>query len=212
MKLYRKLPIVLLLAGAFAFTACGDDKKKEEQVKLETQKKADEEKAKIAMKAEEDKKKMEAEAMANSIAAKAMGNENLSTLVTAVKAADLAPMLSEPGSYTVFAPTNNAFGKLPKGTVENLVKPENKEILTGILQYHVVKGTIDADKLSSAIKAGNGKYIFKTVKGSELTAMMDGEQIVIQDSRGKKAQVVLGNVEASNGIVHVIDNVLMEKK
>ncbi|RMB59497.1 fasciclin domain-containing protein [Dokdonia sinensis] len=212
MKLYRKLPIVLLLAGAFAFTACGDDKKKEEQIKLETQKKADEEKAQMAMKEEEDKKKMKAEATANSIAAKAMGNDNLSTLVAAVKAADLAAMLSEPGNYTVFAPINSAFEKLPKGTVESLLMPENKEMLTGILQYHVVKGTINAEKLSSAIKAANGKYSFKTVKGSELTAMMDGDQIVIQDSRGKKAQVVLGNVEASNGIVHVIDNVLMEKK
>ena len=208
-----------MLAGAFAFTACKEDTKKDEQVKLEAQEEEmmeDDDKARTAMNDDEmsteeaEKAKMEAET--NSIAGKAMGNENLSTLVTAVKTADLAPMLSEPGSYTVFAPTNTAFEKLPEGTVANLLKPENKATLTGVLQYHVIKGNISADKLASAIKAGNGKYTFKTVSGNELTAMMDGDQIVLKDGAGNMAHVIQGNVAASNGVVHVIDNVLMANK
>jgi uncharacterized surface protein with fasciclin (FAS1) repeats len=152
------------------------------------------------------------EAMASSISGKAMASGNLDTLVTALKAADLNTMLSEPGSYTLFAPTNNAFSKLKKGTLEDLLKTENKEELKNVLQYHVVSGRITIDKLANAIKNGKGKYSFETVSGDELTAMMDGDQIVILDGKGKKSQIVQGNVEASNGVIHVINDVLMVKK
>ncbi len=193
-------------------TACDDGKKEAERMKMEAEKmeiEAKEQKDLEMKKMEEEKKAME---MKNSIAGKAMANEDLSTLVAALKAADLANMLSEPGDYTVFAPSNNAFEKLPKGTVDNLLKPENKETLQSVLQYHVVSGKITSDEMMAAIKGAKGKYTFKTVAGEELTAMMDGDQFVIKDSRGEKSQVVQGNVDASNGIVYIINDVLMAKK
>lgn len=194
-----------------ALTACNDGKKEEEKMKMEQEKMEMEaaEKEKMEMEEKEEAKKM---AMENSIAGKAMKNENLSTLVTALKSADLATMLSEPGNYTVFAPTNQAFSKLPEGTVDNLLMAENKEKLQSILQYHVVSGKMTSDKFAEAIKGANGNYKFKTVTGEELTAMMDGDQFVIKDSRGKTSQVVKGNVDASNGIVYVVNDVLMAKK
>nr|WP_321221952.1 fasciclin domain-containing protein [uncultured Psychroserpens sp.] len=196
-------------------TACNDGKKeaeekaKMEQEQVEMEMKAEKEEMAMKEKEEAEKKRI---MMESSIAEKAMATADLSTLVTALKSADLATMLSEPGEYTVFAPSNQAFSKLPKGTVENLLKPENKESLQSVLQYHVVPGKITSDKLAAAIKGAKGKYTFKTVKGEELTAMMSGDQFVIMDSRGKKAQVIQGNVDASNGIVYVIDTVLMAKK
>lgn len=195
-------------------TACNDGKKeaeekaKMEQEQVEMEMKAAKVEKEQKMKEEADKKM----AMESSIAGKAMATEDLSTLVAALKAADLATMLSEPGEYTVFAPSNQAFSKLPAGTVDNLLLPENKENLQGVLQYHVVPGKITSDKLAAAIKGAKGKYVFKTVKGEELTATMSGDQFVIMDSRGKKAQVIQGNVDASNGIVYIIDTVLMAKK
>ncbi|WP_081990234.1 fasciclin domain-containing protein [Psychroserpens sp. Hel_I_66] len=196
-------------------TACEDGKKKEQEAKMEAEKVEMEAAEQERMMMEENAKKeqmMKEEAMTNSIAGKAMTNENLTTLVTALQTADLATMLSEPGEYTVFAPSNQAFSKLPKGTVESLLKPENKEKLQGVLQYHVVSGKMTSDKFAESIKGANGKYKFKTVKGEELTAMMSGDQFVIMDESGKKAQVIQGNVDASNGIVYVIDTVLMTKK
>lgn len=206
------------LLGAFmcfslvVLTACNDGKKEEEKMKMETEKMEMQAKEKQDMemkRMEDEKKKMD---MSNSIAGKAMANEDLSTLVAALKAADLATMLSEPGNYTVFAPSNQAFSKLPEGTVDNLLLPENKTKLQSVLQYHVVSGKITSDQLMEAIKGGKGKYSFKTVAGEELTAMMDGDQFMIKDSRGKKSQVVQGNVDASNGIFYIINDVLMAKK
>ena len=193
-------------------TACNDGKKEAEKMKMEAEKvemEATQKKDMEMKKMEEEKRVM---AMETSIAGKAMSNDDLSTLVAALKAADLTTMLSEPGNYTVFAPSNQAFSKLPEGTVDNLLKPENKEGLQNVLKYHVVSGKITSDKLMEAIKGGKGKYTFKTVGGEELTAMMDGDQFMIQDSRGKKSQVVQGNVDASNGIVYIINDVLMAKK
>ncbi|WP_246277439.1 fasciclin domain-containing protein [Winogradskyella ursingii] len=192
-------------------TACNDGKK-EEQMKMEAEKMEMEAKEKEEMemkKMEEEKKEM---AMNNSIAGKAMANENLSTLVAALKAADLAEMLSEPGDYTVFAPSNNAFEKLPEGTVDNLLKPENKEQLQNILKYHVVSGKMDAESFAKTIQDANGKYTMTTVGGGEITAMMDGDQYMLKDARGNKTQVVLGNVDASNGIAYILNDVLMPKK
>ena len=211
LKMNRILGTVMCML-LVVLTACNDGKKEEEKMKMDAEK--------VEMEATQKKdmemKKMEEERMAmameTSIAGKAMSNNDLSTLVAALKAADLATMLSEPGNYTVFAPSNQAFSKLPTGTVDNLLKPENKESLQSVLQYHVVSGKITSDKLKDAIKGGKGKYTFKTVGGDELTAMMDGDQFMIQDSRGKKSQVVQGNVDASNGIVYIINDVLMAKK
>ena len=120
-------------------------------------------------------------------------------------------MLLAEGDYTVFAPTDYAFSELKKGTLEDLVKPENKEMLIGVLQYHVVAGKTRSEDLGKAIDAGNGKAELTTVKGDKLTIMRDGDQIVIKDGKGKKAQIVLGNIDASNGVIHEVSKVLMSK-
>ena len=213
----KKTNIFLAVAlTAFIFiSSCEDGKKQEQQIKMENERIEMEnaEKAQIEMKAQEAKENMlKEEARANSIAGQAMANKDLSTLVGALTAADLATMLSEPGEYTVFAPSNQAFEKLPQKTRDDLMKPENKQMLTDVLTYHVVPGVITSDKLAAAIKGANGAYTFKTVKGEELTASMSGDQFVIKDGSGKKAQVILGNVPASNGIIYIIDTVLMAKK
>ena len=131
------------------------------------------------------------------------------TLVAAVKAAGLVETLSGKGPFTVFAPTNEAFLKLPPGTVDTLLKPENKKKLAGILTYHVVAGAMTADKLAEAIKAGNGSAELKTVNGEKLTAKMVGESIELTDAKGGMAKVTIGNVMQSNGVIHVINSVLM---
>jgi uncharacterized surface protein with fasciclin (FAS1) repeats len=198
---------------AFIFvSSCEDGKKKEEQMRMETERVEMENAEKAQMEMEAEEAKMKEEAKTNSIAGKAMANNDLTTLVSALTAADLATMLSDPGEYTVFAPSNQAFEKLPKETLDALMKPENKQMLTDVLTYHVVEGAITADELAAAIKGANGSYSFKTVKGEELTAMMNGDQFVIKDASGKKAQVILGSVEASNGRIYIVDAVLMSKK
>ena len=139
----------------------------------------------------------------------AVNSKDHTTLVAAVKAAGLVETLSGPGPFTVFAPTNAAFDKLPKGTVETLVKPENKATLTGILTYHVVSGKMSAMDLMKAIKAGNGTATLKTVAGGSLTAMQKGKKIVLTDEKGGKSTVTIADVNQSNGVIHVIDTVLM---
>ncbi len=135
--------------------------------------------------------------------------KNLTTLVAAVKAADLVDTLSSPGPFTVFAPTNQAFAKLPAGTVETLVKPENKATLTTILTYHVVAGRLTSTDIARKIKAGRGHAKIKTVQGDVLTARMVGPKLVLTDGKGGKSTVTMANVGQSNGIVHVIDSVLL---
>ena len=141
----------------------------------------------------------------------AVNSKDHTTLVAAVKAAGLVETLSGPGPFTVFAPTNMAFDKLPKGTVDMLVKPENKAMLTGILTYHVVSGNMSAADLMKAIKDGGGKAMLKTVAGEELTAMQKGKKIVLTDAKGNKSMVTIADVFQSNGVIHVIDTVLMPK-
>lgn len=141
----------------------------------------------------------------------AVNSKDHTTLVAAVKAAGLVETLSGPGPFTVFAPTNMAFDKLPKGTVDMLVKPENKAMLTGILTYHVVSGNMSAADLMKAIKDGGGKAMLKTVAGGELTAMQKGKKIVLTDAKGNKSMVTIADVFQSNGVIHVIDTVLMPK-
>ena len=136
---------------------------------------------------------------------------NLTTLVAAVKAAGLVDTLSGPGPFTVFAPTNAAFDKLPPGTVEKLTQPDMKATLTKILTYHVVAGKIDAAEIVKGIKAGGGSYNMKTVEGETLTAKMDGEKVALIDAKGTGALVEIADVYQSNGVVHVIDSVLMPK-
>ena len=132
------------------------------------------------------------------------------TLVAAVKAAGLVETLEGKGPFTVFAPTNEAFSALPAGTVDNLLKPENKDQLAKILTYHVVAGRLTAKKLLAKIKDGGGQATLKTVQGEELTFMASGDSgISIKDSQGNTATVTIPNVIQSNGVIHVIDKVLM---
>lgn len=139
----------------------------------------------------------------------AVKSKDHTTLVAAVKAAGLVTTLEGKGPFTVFAPTNEAFEKLPAGTVETLLKPENKQKLTGILTYHVVPGKVTAAKLSQEIKAGGGSAKLKTVNGETLTAKMSGDSIELGDAKGNMATVTIGDVMQSNGVIHVIDSVVM---
>lgn len=139
----------------------------------------------------------------------AVNSKDHTTLVAAVKAAGLVETLQGAGPFTVFAPTNEAFAKLPKGTVDNLLKPENKATLTKILTYHVVAGKMDAAAIAAQIKAGGGKAMLKTVSGGTLTAMMKGNKLVLTDEKGGMSTVTIKNVYQSNGVIHVIDTVLM---
>lgn len=149
------------------------------------------------------------EASAGTIVDVASGNEDFSTLVTAVTAAGLGETLSGAGPFTVFAPNNAAFAKLPEGTLETLTKPESKDALTGILTYHVVPGRTDAATLVEAIKANGGTYSITTVNGGSLTASMDGDNVILTDAKGGTSSVTATDVEASNGLIHVIDTVVM---
>lgn len=141
----------------------------------------------------------------------AVNSKDHTTLVAAVKAADLVETLQGDGPFTVFAPTNEAFEKLPKGTVETLLKPENKKTLQTILTYHVLAGRHSATDIMSDIKKGNGKVTYKTVSGGTLTAMMKGKNIVLMDEKGGMATVTIADVNQSNGVIHVIDSVVLPK-
>ena len=141
----------------------------------------------------------------------AVNSKDHTTLVAAVKAAGLVETLQSAGPFTVFAPTNAAFDMLPKGTVETLLKPENKTMLTTILTYHVVAGRLDANELASRIKMGNGTAELNTVSGGKLWAKMNGKNIVLKDEKGGMAKVTIKNVYQSNGVIHVIDHVVMPK-
>jgi len=139
----------------------------------------------------------------------AVNSKDHTTLVAAVKAAGLVDTLQSPGPFTVFAPTNEAFKKLPAGTVDTLLKPENKKKLADILTYHVVPGRITAKQLMDMVKEGNGKAILKTVEGAELTFQIKDGKLWVADTKGDTAQVTIANVMQSNGVIHVIDTVLL---
>ena len=142
----------------------------------------------------------------------AVNSKDHTTLVAAVKAAGLVETLKGAGPFTVFAPTNAAFGALPKGTVDNLLKPENKAALSGILTYHVVAGDMSAAALVAAIKAGKGKAELTTVNGGKLLAMRQGKRVMLKDEKGNVASVTIADVKQSNGVIHVINKVLMPAK
>src|SRR5262245_18756154 len=139
----------------------------------------------------------------------AVNSADHTTLVAAVKAAGLVETLQGTGPFTVFAPTNAAFAKLPAGTVDTLLKPENKSTLTKVLTYHVVAGRLSSVDLKKQIKAGNGTATLKTVSGGTLWAMMHGNDIVLKDEKGGMAMVSQANVFQSNGVIHVVDTVVM---
>lgn len=139
----------------------------------------------------------------------AINSKDHTTLVAAVKAAGLVETLQGKGPFTVFAPVNSAFEMLPAGTVDTLLKPENKATLTKVLTYHVVAGNYDSKAISKAIKAGNGKAEFTTVAGGKLWAMMDGDSLILTDEKGGRSRVLINDVRQSNGVIHVIDAVLL---
>jgi len=141
----------------------------------------------------------------------AVNSKDHTTLVAAVKEAGLVETLQGKGPFTVFAPTNEAFDKLPKGTVETLLKPENKKMLQTILTYHVVAGKMSASDIAKAIKASDGKATLNTVSGGKLTAWMKGKDLYITDENGKSAKVTIADVNQSNGVIHVIDAVVTPK-
>ena len=141
----------------------------------------------------------------------AVNSKDHTTLVAAVKAAGLVPTLSGAGPFTVFAPTNEAFAKLPAGTVPTLLKPENKATLTKVLTYHVVAGRFTAAELVALVKKGHGKAVVKTVQGESLTVKPYGKSLEIVDAKGGVSHVTIANVMQSNGVIHVVDTVLMPK-
>ena len=141
----------------------------------------------------------------------AVNSKDHTTLVAAVKAAGLVETLEGSGPFTVFAPTNEAFNKLPAGTVETLIKPENKAKLTTILTYHVVSGKLDSKALMDMITAGNGTAQLTTVQGGKLWVMMKGKHLILKDENGGMAKIAIKDVYQSNGVIHVIDTVLMPK-
>jgi uncharacterized surface protein with fasciclin (FAS1) repeats len=142
----------------------------------------------------------------------AVNSKDHTTLVAAVKAAGLVETLQSKGPFTVFAPTNAAFNKLPKGTVESLLKPENLKTLQTIMTYHVVAGKMNTSDIAQAIKMGKGKAMLKTVSGGTLTAWMKGKKLYITDENGNSAKVTIADVNQSNGVIHVIDAVVLPKQ
>lgn len=139
----------------------------------------------------------------------AVNSKDHTTLVAAVKAAGLVETLKSAGPFTVFAPTNEAFDKLPAGTVTTLVKPENKATLTKILTYHVLAGKFSSADIAAKIKEGKGKAEFKTVQGGTLTAMKQGKKIYLVDEKGGKSWITIADVNQKNGVIHVVNTVLM---
>ena len=145
------------------------------------------------------------------IVANAVNSKDHTTLVAAVKAAGLVETLSSEGPFTVFAPTNAAFAKLPEGTVETLLQPENLETLQTVLKNHVVAGKINAKDLLKLIKKGNGKATITTVSGGTLTAWLKDKDVYITDQNGNSAKVTIADVNQSNGVIHVIDTIVLPK-
>lgn len=148
-------------------------------------------------------------AQAQTVVDVAVGSKDHSTLVAAVQAAGLVETLQGAGPFTVFAPVNAAFAKLPAGTVETLLKPENKGTLTAILTYHVVAGNLKAADVLKAINDGGGKATVTTVQGNKLTAAVENGKVVLTDAKGGKSTVVATDLNASNGVIHVIDTVVL---
>lgn len=141
----------------------------------------------------------------------ALENGSFSTLIAAVKAADLVGILSGENQFTVFAPSNAAFDKLPTGTVTTLLASENKDALADLLMYHVIAGKYTASDVVRAIKDNDGIFSVDTIKGEKITLMMDGANVIIKDAKGGESVIIMTDVDASNGVIHAVDSVLMSK-
>ena len=192
----KKLSIALASSATLALAACGSPAEEDTAATTEDSMMADQ-------MANDDM-------AAGTIVEVAQGNPDFSTLVSAVTSADLATTLSGTGPYTVFAPTNAAFEKVPQATRDELMSPAGQQDLSNILTYHVVEGNVDAATLAQAIQdAGADGYTITTVNGGTLTAMMDGDNVVLRDAAGNTATVTQTDVDASNGVIHAIDTVLM---
>lgn len=151
------------------------------------------------------------QAQSKSIVSIASGNEDFSTLVTALKAADLVKALQGDGPFTVFAPTNDAFAKIDSKALNSLLEPQNKAKLTSILTYHVIPGKLTASNVVNALKKGNGKTEVKTLAGSKITVLQKDGKIWLQDANGNYSEIVSTDIMASNGVIHVISDVVMPK-
>ncbi len=201
-----KLFFTVFALSAFIFTSCEDNKKKEQEdtermEQMEAEREAE-------MQAEQERMEMES----NSIAAKAMETDTLSTLVSALQTAEMSELLTvSEGPYTVFAPNNAAFEKVDEATLDNLMMRENQEDLTNLLEYHVVEDEITSQELVEKINENDGEFTISTLEGGELKATLEGENVVLTDEAGNKATVVQADVDASNGVVHIIDAVVMKK-
>lgn len=197
--------MMIFALSAMIFTSCQDNKKDEEDKERMEQMEAERE---AEMNAEKERMEMES----NSIAAKAMETDTLSTLVSALQTAEMAELLTvSEGPYTVFAPNNAAFEKVNKATLDTLMKPENQEDLSTLLEYHVVEDEITSQELVDMINDNDGEYTITTLGGGELKATLEGENVILTDEAGNKAKVVQADVDASNGVVHIIDAVVMKK-
>ncbi|NND87892.1 MAG: fasciclin domain-containing protein [Flavobacteriaceae bacterium] len=202
--------ILSLAAASMLFMSCDDGKQKEAEMKAEQERMEME----AQMKMEEEAKLVEQERMdmqRNSIAAKAMENPNFSTLVTALKTADLAETFMQEGEYTVFAPTDDAFAAVPKSTMDMLMMEENKSQLQNLLKYHVVQGEWKADAVIKAINDNNNAYNVTTMAGENITLSVKNGNVMIKDAKGNMATVVAADVDASNGVIHGINKVIMPK-
>ncbi|AFL82479.1 secreted/surface protein with fasciclin-like repeats [Aequorivita sublithincola DSM 14238] len=195
---------------AMLFASCDDSKKKEAEMQAQEEMRMQRESDSL-MQLEEANKAQMADMEANSIAAKAMANSDLSTLVSALQAADMAQTLKAEGDYTVFAPTNEAFSKVPKATLDNLMMPENKAKLQSLLQYHVLQGKMNAADVVAKIKEAGGKLDVTTMNGETITLSEKDGKVMIKDAKGNMATVTSADMDASNGVVHVVDKVLMPK-
>ncbi|WP_439153328.1 fasciclin domain-containing protein [Winogradskyella sp.] len=193
MKLLKTLSIFTLVT--VFFFSCGETKKDNSEA-METT-------------TEEVTETVEVEQTEPNIVEVAVGNENFSTLVTAVKAADLVGTLSSEGPFTVFAPTNDAFAKLPEGTIASLLEPDSKNQLTSILTYHVVSGKFEAAAVIEAIQNNNGAYEVTTVQGGTITLSLNDGKVMLKDANGGMSTVVIADEAASNGVIHALDTVIM---
>lgn len=203
----RKWLLSLAVVGLL-FTSCADTKQKEaEEAAIAERAEMEAEALRLA----EEEAKLRAEFDNNTIVALAAKNENFTTLVAALKAGGLVEALSSEGPFTVFAPSNEAFAALPKGALDDLLKEENVSTLESVLTYHVIPGEVNAEAVLKAIEENNNAFAVKTIQGEELTLSLKGEDVIVTDAKGGKSKVTIADIEASNGVIHAIDKVIMPK-
>ncbi len=206
-----KTILLIVAACSLFFMGCNDSKKKEAGAQAQAEQRMQQEQDSIMRLQDENNARME-EIENNSITAKVMGNADYSTLAKDLQSADMAETLKGEGEYTVFAPTDEAFDKVPKATLDNWMKPENKEQLQKLLKYHVVQGKMDVAQLSTKIKEAGGKLDLTTLNGEIITLSEKDGNVMIKDAKGNTATVTDPDTAASNGVIHQIDKVLMPKK